>query len=109
MAEQMSDTDVKKMLELLKEQATDAQNDTPEVNSRKKRSPSDEDIKAMLKKHYSADAGESDFVKDDYSFEGLDEFISEEDEKEEPDEEIINELEGGAESEEISASLEQEI
>ena len=70
--------DVKKMLEMLKEQ-TEINNNDSQIDTQTTDSVhTDDDIKNMLKKHFSADqVEESSSANEDYSFDGIEDFISE--------------------------------
>lgn len=70
--------DVKKMLEMLKEQ-TEINNNDSQIDTQTTDSVhTDDDIKNMLKKHFSADqVEESSSTNEDYSFDGIEDFISE--------------------------------
>lgn len=76
--------DVKKMLEMLKEQAND--DSQTKVDTQTTESVhTDEDIKNMLKEHFSSKEQKSSVaVIDDYSFDEIEDFVAEEEIKEEP-------------------------
>ena len=92
MADHISNDDVKKMLEMLKEhaEATPEGSDTYATQTTKQGSLSDDDIKNMLKKHFSAEETESAESADDYSFDSED-FVSYEGEEDAIDEETVEE------------------
>lgn len=73
--------DVKKMLEMLKEQAEINNNDSKIDTQTTENISTDEDIKNMLKKQFSSEQNDSSVaVMEDYSFDEVEEFISEEEE-----------------------------
>ena len=78
--ENFNNDDVKKMLEMLKEQA-ESTNNTSNIDTQTTdtSTSSDDDIKDMLKKHFSSDNSDSSstVIADDYSFDGIEDFISE--------------------------------
>ena len=77
--EGFNNDDVKKMLEMLKEQAESNNNDSKiDTQTTDSSVHTDDDIKDMLKKHFSAEQSEnSSPVTEDYSFDEVDEFVSE--------------------------------
>lgn len=91
----ISNDDVKKMLEMLKEQAESNNEAQAEIDTQTTDSVhSDEDIKNMLKKHFSAEEGESSLSQtDDYSFDEVEDFVSEKDPEEEMEDAEENESE----------------
>ena len=65
--------EVKKMLEMLKEQAGQSNNEQVNTQTTENTVHSDDDIKNMLKKHFSSDAsGEKFAMSEDYSFDAVD-------------------------------------
>lgn len=101
MAEQMKDDDVKKMLELLKKKANDnsdiEETDKKYENKETIHAPSDEDIKNMLKQHFSEYGEKKNFVGEDYSIDDSEEFLSDSDFDEKSDDEFeLDELEAVA-------------
>ncbi len=71
--------DVKKMLEMLKEQAESSSESEVNIDAQTTDSVhTDEDIQNMLKEQFSPKQGDSSVVIEDYSFDEVDEFISEE-------------------------------
>lgn len=97
--------DVKKMLEMLKEQAEINSNDSKqEINTQTTDSMhSDEDIKNMLREHFATEQNDGSVaVMEDYSFDEIEDFVSEEHIEEDSqvtEAEVIEEVE-----EEIEAS-----
>ncbi len=91
--------DVKKMLEMLKEQAEINNNDSnAQMNTQTTEDVhTDDDIKNMLKEHFSSEHSDSSVaVMEDYSFDEIEDFVSENDideqaEVEEPLDEIVEE------------------
>ena len=79
--EGFNNDDVKKMLEMLKEQAEINNGDANErINTQTtEKVHTDDDIKNMLKKHFSSDESESTVaVTDDYSLDDVEDFVADE-------------------------------
>ena len=101
--ENFNNDDVKKMLEMLKEQA-ESTNNTSNIDTQTTdtSTSSDDDIKAMLKKQFSSEnSDDSNAIIEDYSFEGVEEFVSAE-------EDLIEEEAGVEENEIVEENAEEE-
>lgn len=110
--ENFNNDDVKKMLDMLREQAentnVNSQIDTQTTENDSART--DDDIKEMLKKHFSAENYEDVApATDDYSFDPLDEFVSDDASVEETSEPILTEEKNEEIEEEFEETHEEEI
>ncbi len=92
--ESFNNDDIKKMLEMLKEQAESTNSDSNIDTQTTDTSVSkDDDIKDMLKKHFSSDNSDnSNVVIEDYSFDGVEDFIPEESEEDIKEDMIVEEI-----------------
>ena len=110
--ENFNNDDVKKMLQMLKEQAES--NNESQINTQTtEKVASDEDIQNMLKEQFSNEQKESPVATaDDYSFDEIDEFISEEEVESDIDDEAEPEIEEASELEEepeVEEKVEEEL
>lgn len=79
--------DVKKMLEMLKEQAESTGDKETKIDTQTTdKVRTDEEIKNMLKKHFSSEQEDStSHTEDDYSFDGFEDFVTDSEEDNQPE------------------------